>query len=766
LEPRYEKAWQRKHWEKVDGAKQVAPDPNRPETGYKSWSTRSDAKGERRREKGLDDDAGFTYSTKRTVQGQRLYSDVTAQIKDAKSEEDVQEVFNESAMLSLKNRQRIKDNKEYRNVHKEAMKILSMEERPQLWTHFRTATEWQLANRNANDAENRAAPHFFFSKKEWHEVPGMSDDMQELVRRLELPRPSRIQNLSYNDLLTGRDVVIAEQAGSGKTLAYLLPLIKRHIWDPAERGDAALAQPAPKIIVMAPTTDLAQQIQKVADVVSSRSGRPFVSLAFTGGSRACWNRQALAKNTPDLVVMTPGRLAYFLDQDAKNSLDLGRCRAMVFDEVDVLLQDEFLEIPKIRSRASMEMQWAFVTATLDQTTRDELQSFDRLSAPDLQQMPAAPDKAGRAGGGKKAAKKADEKAEVDRSLVWRKGAGLHKVSPLCEHVLVDVTPDNFNILTTEERYETAMRDKALVLVWHLKNGVLKDMKDDRIVVFCNSIKHCQQLEEILDKLNPKSKMYGGDGKQWKVSSLHSSRSREVYLRIMDDFNEEKVMAEDLMKKKILLCTDRFSRGIDWAGRRLNWIVLLDWPRDATEYLRQAGRTARGGMPGGILATTCGKKEFNMAKLVTAAAIRNVRLQSTGEDADIEAFFAKHGALEKFDPNVKNWRSVEARARIFEEDEAGKQRRLHKEAREKVAASKAANVQVEEANQRALEEEEDGVWMPWHDSEPDDEEDGKRGRGDVDPEVDRLREDAIWDEDLLDDDGEILGTAPGVGVVLK
>merc|ERR1712079_119293 len=110
------------------------------------------------------------------------------------------------------------------------------------------------------------------------------------------------------------------------------------------------------------------------------------------------------------------------------------------------------------------------------------------------------------------------------------------------------------------------------------------------------------------------------------------------------------------KKKILICTDRMARGIDFGSRPVPWVVLLDWPRDATEYLRRAGRVGRGGSSGGVLSLLVGLHELAAAKEVTSAAIRSAPLEGGSL-----AFKGKHYVLELFDPRHRDWRSPEASA---------------------------------------------------------------------------------------------------------
>ncbi|CAE7903878.1 unnamed protein product, partial [Symbiodinium microadriaticum] len=86
------------------------------------------------------------------------------------------------------------------------------------------------------------------------------------------------------------------------------------------------------------------------------------------------------------------------------------------------------------------------------------------------------------------------------------------------------------------------------------------------------------------------------------------------------------------------------------------VVLLDWPRDATEYLRRVGRTARADKGGSVLTLLCGPKEARMGKQITAAAIRCQKLTTKGAD-----FEERVRCLERFDPTSKDWRAKRAAA---------------------------------------------------------------------------------------------------------
>ena len=100
-------------------------------------------------------------------------------------------------------------------------------------------------------------PSFFFSKKAFGAI-GMKESMSGVVNSLNLNRPSKIQALSYNEILSGKTCILADQTGSGKTLAYLLPVIQRMIESKKNGTLGATVSKSPYILIIAPTTELAR----------------------------------------------------------------------------------------------------------------------------------------------------------------------------------------------------------------------------------------------------------------------------------------------------------------------------------------------------------------------------------------------------------------------------------------------------------------------------------------------------------------------------
>nr|CAD7443341.1 unnamed protein product [Timema bartmani] len=155
------------------------------------------------------------------------------------------------------------------------------------------------------------------------------------IRKQGFSTPTAIQAQGWPIALSGKDMVGIAQTGSGKTLAYVLPAIV-HINNqpPINNGDG------PIVLILAPTRELAQQIQQVAtDFGTSSSVR---NTCIFGGAPKGPQARDLERGV-EICIATPGRLIDFLERGTTN---LRRCTYLVLDEADRMLDMGFE--PQIR----------------------------------------------------------------------------------------------------------------------------------------------------------------------------------------------------------------------------------------------------------------------------------------------------------------------------------------------------------------------------------------------------------------------------------
>ncbi|MDX9710315.1 MAG: DEAD/DEAH box helicase [Trichloromonas sp.] len=171
--------------------------------------------------------------------------------------------------------------------------------------------------------------------------------------------PTPIQAQAIPEALAGRDLLASAQTGTGKTAAFMLPALQ------LLSGPVAKRRGAPRVLVLTPTRELANQILE-ATRTYGRHLRTRYSLLL-GGMPYREQFKAL-QDSPDLVVGTPGRV---VDHLQRGSLDLSRLEILVLDEADRMLDMGFKDdLEKVIGKAPSGRQTLFFTATLDRAMAD------------------------------------------------------------------------------------------------------------------------------------------------------------------------------------------------------------------------------------------------------------------------------------------------------------------------------------------------------------------------------------------------------------
>lgn len=161
---------------------------------------------------------------------------------------------------------------------------------------------------------------------------GFPDFVMREIAYQGFTEPTGIQSAAFPIATSGRNLIGIAKTGSGKTLAYLLPALI-HLNDQKTTGWKA---EGPIALVLAPTRELAQQIQTVAQDFGTRHN--ITNACIFGGAPKSGQTRELSRNV-DIVIATPGRLIDFLQRDVTN---LRRCTYLVLDEADRKLYDELI----------------------------------------------------------------------------------------------------------------------------------------------------------------------------------------------------------------------------------------------------------------------------------------------------------------------------------------------------------------------------------------------------------------------------------------
>jgi ATP-dependent RNA helicase RhlE len=181
------------------------------------------------------------------------------------------------------------------------------------------------------------------------------------LRDLGLTQPTPIQEKAFPVVMSGRDVVGIAQTGTGKTFAYLLPILRQLTFS---------KQKDPRVLILVPTRELAIQvageIEKLTTYMSVRT------MAVYGGVNI--NTQKLAmQDGLDILVGTPGRV---LDMVLSRFLLLSSVRQLVIDEVDEMLNLGFrVQITGLLDRLPARRQNLLFSATMTDEVDDLVETF-------------------------------------------------------------------------------------------------------------------------------------------------------------------------------------------------------------------------------------------------------------------------------------------------------------------------------------------------------------------------------------------------------
>jgi len=183
----------------------------------------------------------------------------------------------------------------------------------------------------------------------------LSDDVLDAIDAMHFDECTPIQEQSIPVILEGRDLIAVAQTGTGKTAAYLLPVIDM-------LADGAYPDDAVNCIVMAPTRELALQIDRQMEGFSYFM--PINSVAIYGGTDGATfaQQQRGLKMGADVVIATPGRLLAHVQM---GYVDLSRVSFLILDEADRMLDmgfyDDIMQIVKLLPK---ERQTLMFSATM------------------------------------------------------------------------------------------------------------------------------------------------------------------------------------------------------------------------------------------------------------------------------------------------------------------------------------------------------------------------------------------------------------------
>jgi ATP-dependent RNA helicase RhlE len=377
---------------------------------------------------------------------------------------------------------------------------------------------------------------------------GLSPELLRAVSDEGYTEPTPVQREAIPLVLARRDMLAGAQTGTGKTAAFVLPIIQilheTRVAPPAgppaatqispalrqrgrnsgavqqaSRSTPATSRPPIRVLVIVPTRELCIQVEESVRTYGAR--RPIKSTTIYGGV-GFEPQAAKLRGGPEIVVATPGRL---LDHVSQRTIDLSRVEILVLDEADRLLDMGFIrDIRRIIDLLPPKRQNLLFSATFS----DDVRSL--------------------AGG------------------------------ILTTPAFVQVTPRNTTAELVEQLVIPVDRER--------KRDLLRELvalgRIDQALVFTRTKHGANRLAEQLVK----------DG--INASAIHGNKSQSQRVKALTDFKEGRVA--------ILVATDIAARGLDIE--QLPHVVNFELPMVPEDYIHRIGRTGRAGTDGQAISLVC------------------------------------------------------------------------------------------------------------------------------------------------------------------
>lgn len=381
--------------------------------------------------------------------------------------------------------------------------------------------------------------------------PALRQSTLKSIDTLGFTSPTPVQSTCIPLLLTNKDVAAEAVTGSGKTIAFVVPVVELMLkqstnWSRNKIGG----------LILSPTRELASQIFEVTQHLTKptqrhlemgaddEGGTPQVNpdlgisqCLFVGGEHIENNIQQYTKHGGNVIVATPGRLIELFKRKTTGfdlRSDLRSLEILILDEADRLLSMGFEEalnnilgfLPKQRR-----------TGLFSATQTDKVEALIRAGLRNPVQVIVR------------------EKRTIANST---------------ENQVQKRTPDELS----NYYHLCDAKDKFNLLVKFLRGH-----RKEKIILFVNT---CAEVEYF-------SKVISIVVKNLNVKSLHG-KMRHKREKIFSDFRT--------IESGILICTDVLARGIDIPA--VNWVVQFDPPSHAESFVHRCGRTARMGKIGSAL----------------------------------------------------------------------------------------------------------------------------------------------------------------------
>ena len=385
----------------------------------------------------------------------------------------------------------------------------------------------------------------------------------KVLRNLEnmaIATPTRIQEKAVPLMMEGKDVIMQAQTGSGKTIAFLLPLL--NVINPDVKKVQA--------IIIAPSRELVTQIGLVASSLFQGSGIEVISLI--GGANVKNQIERLRKDRPHIVVATPGRLAEIVFRLKK--LRLGMVRAVIIDEIDNMLHEPYIgEIQTLLEGTPLFRRSGGAATGTSIFSRSDEDSGEIVDETEDEEEEEEEGEEGVLSGGRLNSRMVCLASATGNSEDVQLFA--EKYSSPDGYTRVAVESSSMLPPTITHGLISCPRIKALEL---LKKFLVAKPAVKSALIFVNDP---HRVEIICDKLLEMNMV---------AAPLHGDTSKEDRKEILTRVRDGRI--------NLVVTTELAARGIDIPD--LTHVINFELPTDAQHYVHRAGRCGRAGRQGLVM----------------------------------------------------------------------------------------------------------------------------------------------------------------------
>jgi ATP-dependent RNA helicase MSS116, mitochondrial len=374
--------------------------------------------------------------------------------------------------------------------------------------------------------------------------------IKTLTDKMNITTMTDVQRMTINECLDGSDVVGQAKTGTGKTIAFLMPIIQRLMRDKSLSGRAPSASDT-RALIISPTRELAEQIAVEASKICQGTGVKIQTAV--GGTQKRYHLQLMQRQGCHILVGTPGRIKDIIS-DPDSRVTLNNIQTFVLDEADRLLDIGFApDIKEIESympnRRERDRQTLMFSATIPKTVvglvRDILKAdfkFIRASDPDEQPT----------------------HERIPQKVVYLPG-------------FQNLMPAVVEIAT--KAIEANKQDP-------------QNNRPFKAIIFMQSLNEVALMKKWLDNLRDTST--GGPGAMFK----HPLSPCKVFEMSSQLTQRERSFNTDNFRRSesgILVCSDVAARGMDFPD--VTHVIQTHYPQSIDQYIHRVGRTGRAGKDG-------------------------------------------------------------------------------------------------------------------------------------------------------------------------